>query len=1605
MKKLFTLLLGLSASLGALAYDNPNGFSGVSFKDIGSDTQLIEITTAGSLAAWKEADTDGSQQGYFNSNPARTKLVITGSMTKADFDVITGWNKFTFADFSSVTGVVPADISGLNLSNATTIVLPNGWTEEQVKTAGGILTSDGKNGNLGTAFSKNPYVKPVSTTTYYYVKDGQNVTYNGTVTAGQETVTINEPVTITELTNASGYPKSTYTNTWFNNTVVEVEPSEGQTSWIPNPLDVALNATSEYTYNGTVLNNPQIVENNGNYYMDNNWARWNSGLNLGQQPDQWGNSVPYDQFDEHLLVSAKITYNIQNNNQLYGVYVNGVAQEGSGPLFTSNGTVYGQIANEGENAVSFPITSLYKYTYTLDGNDIETQEFTSAQTQIQTNHDVTYDLLSNEVTENFNLTKIFAYVNVAGTFDDAVNVAGITKSTVDEIALINGINNDDLAELSKNNYANVEYINMKDAVLTGDITTLNARGEAAILLPQINDNGTTRHITDAELGKLQAKNITSPNEQYFHCLAYFKSNDASKPESKQLNIYAFDNAVGKLSNVVKAEDNIAITFIPRYTEDGDFFNIYGGSVRGFVGYQFTSSSDFNSLKEGIGQLPAISIDMEIISNNMWPDFTFLNANTHYIQVHGNVNQNNSNKYDNRFDISSESSSRYVYPNTVWVVSTYKVDESRAYVLDENGNPVVIGQDPQGKDIWQRTGYGTYSHFGGERFFEAQEPTNIVYVRDRSKLEGCDEVPSLLAEAKKYFENDQMFASQQIFIGSYNAADIAAINDDFAATTIDFVSASSFEQVDGKDCVANLTNSKVQYLLLPDNHESVINATSADACAFSTNCTALLCVGAYNETDNRLTTWSRQAGVVANLTSKLHPKVGTHHYGTIYDNYCQGLTKVTMSGVLNRDDLLNDKGKGLLGSSIQEADFTNAYFPTYTDMVFSMDATSTVAPGYGWGGITKLSLPIDSRQDRIPAHCLDGAESLSELCIPYNFQYIEESAFNLMKADKITTTDAEGNVIDNGTNTFTLSANLKDIATLAFNTKNSALTDVYVLATEAPHCAPFAFTTENYFCNTGFDGNFKHPICRDGYQQSEKFYAILHFPAEISDEEAAHYTDITREYSLVDETSAFDGQGELLTWPNHTEICRAYNQALSGALWNDWDYQTEAAFNTTLGFLDGIMKMKGYNDEEIAEFKEGLTYANSKKSLRGIKGENYYDLIETYDRSNSAYANQDNFKIGQLAEATDYAKNSSSFKNYIGWHQFVLSGYSRKINVTPKNKDYKKLDFYTLCFPYDLTREELINLIGVPAGNTLNGEPVSENGVLPEVYTLKSVIRNQVSHRVDLGFSKELMQIADETGKDITITTETWDYATSDLKTNNNKKGTDKRIFLKGGYPYLVKPYVLADVSLTGKNLGEYMLSISNLTPADLGYKQDNISVPYIQGVWSKDEKGNKLTWKDAENKSHNYYYYFQGTYIRQDLPQYAYYLGAKSGQRAWFYNTTGTRKWNQFSAVIGGKCDEESVVYIGLNKGDSADGITTPSVMMRNDDDAFENNEVKVNFLFEDEDGFDEVVAIESINGEAVNGAPLQGDVYNMTGQYVGNTVEGLAKGLYIINGKKILVK
>ena len=1100
----------------------------------------------------------------------------------------------------------------------------------------------------------------------------------------------------------------------------------------------------------------------------------------------------------------------------------------------------------------------------------------------------------------------WAYYSTEGSTENVLKVSG-------------AVTHEDLATLLSQ-HSTEKLLDFSEATeITGDNFIEERYGNYYIrwgngqmcILPSKPSNGNLRKLLDLE---------------YNARFAYLDS-----PSSNTLNVFArYGNDV-QLS-YLQYYSNIRSTilkFIPYYKESGAF-------------YSYQQLKTFDQLK----LVPAASIDFTWCDVRDLPtDFSVLHEDTHYITI-AVVDTETSYDFADEENPYDSQDHKYIYGDNIYVVSTYK----------NNIAP-----------------YADKATFKGKHLI-ATEGTTISYVRQAGTF----------PNALKYFSDEMKEANLQCFCGNLVREDFTGTEDNpeginsLGATKYDFVVATIT-----KENMRNFQNGSALYLALPDNYNDIIEGT-ADDCYFRTTenpkCNHLLCVGAYNPTSNTLTTWSKrnpengtQIASVYHVTNMIRPVPDSDQRKNVddYGRTCLELGNIEMSGALNFDDIStigSTTVSGLKEAKLEAADLSKAYFPDNTDMNFAKAVWSYYIESEMKARCPyPIYLPTDSRQSLIPDDCFNSSEydtdffdDLVSICIPDNYTDIGESAFKGARhLNHITTTGKkEGQVYeyDNGEETYTFSANLASIGTEAFNIEAfnqggddphageeyyylgyAEVHDIYVLATTAPKCAVDAFSKGMVFGWGDFDGHNTHPVCYDNYKKNNHLITILHFPIDATDPE--NYTDVTRDYTLIDETGAYDGVGNPLYWPTKDEFLKAYNQAMSGVTWAD---------NTQ-----------------------------------------YEGIVETLTPSSGTATNTYN---------TDYA----------GWHQFVLTNYGHTDPI-PSTSFYED-DYYTLCFPFDMSKDEVLSILGVKCNSeketTLNGKIVTAD-VLPKVYTLKSVTRE--SSMITLEFSQNLMALA-ETGYTIDVNVELEDgYNYNEaLKTRTD----GKKVYIKGGYPYLVKPILPTGTTLSA-GLAKYIMSKHAYTKNELGNKMakpgttEYIATPVLNHkVIATDGEGTRLSYtKNSETIP--YYYYFQGTYTKIPLPLYAYFLGKKSGEtskRFFRYTSTASRNWSAYSSIVGGKCPENAAVITMVEKEDGEiKGNTTFEFTVDNDD--FETSDVKYKFTIEGEDGFDEAVNIEKIDGEVVNAAALEGDVFNLAGQRVGTSIEGLSKGLYIVNGKKVFVK
>ena len=644
-----------------------------------------------------------------------------------------------------------------------------------------------------------------------------------------------------------------------------------------------------------------------------------------------------------------------------------------------------------------------------------------------------------------------------------------------------------------------------------------------------------------------------------------------------------------------------------------------------------------------------------------------------------------------------------------------------------------------------------------------------------------------------------------------------------------------------------------------------------------------------------------------------------------------------------------------------------------------------------GNIENIILPTAASQTTIPENFINGSTKIESICIPYNYQYIEANAFyNASALKHIYTTDPENTKenpdkvkVDHGVGTFTFSANLKHIKskkdpngynyTFFGDAMQQYVSDIYVNATVAPKCDAYSFQGDLTYGNNGFAGNWTHPISRNNYVNSKHVICILHYPtlskttrnSKDTGYEDENYTDVTRKYTLADETGVVDGYGITKSWPRHAEFFRSYNQAVAGHIWYDWQEYEEG------------------NSEVIQKLDKKYVVASPK-------GYNHYD--------------------------------------YQGWHEFVLAENHITKEFKPQTfyDKFDQKDWYTICVPYDVPRSILLKAFGVSrkesdknsvkmidskeytkASEVTTEEGFSDNEwIYPDVRSLIQVKRSYNSANVTLCLSEPL--ITATKCQEVTIPESKQGYKYTTLT------GEDP-VIIKAGMPYLIRPFIPNDEKIS--NFGAYIVAYATqngMSPVRRKvFDNEDITytVPQEKGVesqalnYDKTTDGKPVYVDDCK-------YYFVGTYVDTYVPRYGYYLGKSknTGKHTFFRAANANKtKWNHYSAIIKGMSEPK------YNQGGTGQtNITNISIVFNNivDDLITLDNEKPspeaaskmLSFSLDDSGLSDDfTTSAEEIEVEFL--LPEQGDGIIRTLGGVPVNSSNLQKGIYIRNGKKFVVK
>ncbi|MCI6234878.1 MAG: leucine-rich repeat domain-containing protein, partial [Prevotella sp.] len=818
----------------------------------------------------------------------------------------------------------------------------------------------------------------------------------------------------------------------------------------------------------------------------------------------------------------------------------------------------------------------------------------------------------------------------------------------------------------------------------------------------------------------------------------------------------------------------------------------------------------------------------------------------------------------------------------------------------------------------------------------------------------------------YYSTDIDNAYWQEYKGNLNAKDILFLNN-IKAKRLNIANAkypkedSEYEEF--ISALKNYKNSTIEYLALPKNCLT-LEVTNKDDFNYQSNVN-LIGVGVFMEEVNAentvptLHTYTKynsdktKKGEIAALiemmglsSSKTNIKrIVFSGYLDASDigGYVSGQYSIGTDGHLYHETIkikpegmeTNNSGD-LNGATPESADFSKAYFNEPFDMCINGSCIATYK---------EIKLPLTMTE--IPENFITGCSNITELYIPYGYETVGKNALLGCNISRIYTDETKNNdgtkymAGNNGDHTMTLPASLKKISTGAFAiSDNVDIYDVYILAETAPICEMDAFSSAMYFNNNSY--NPTTPITAESYQKGggTSSMSVLHFPTKCNTENVKKYTDPTREYTLADGLATTDANGNLLYWPNQSEFNTAYIQAVTGYTWKSWKiervtYSTEIGNCLIPSGTSGSAVKDGAQEEAYAKFQENGSPAD-----------------------------------------TQYWTESSE-EDYRGWHQFVLTSFSKSKNEDPTfNFGYiTDNDWWTICLPFDMTKAKLKEVYG-------------EN---TKVCTLVNVVRsyngsdaNYPKNSVTLVFGNNLMEKTDD----------------SEPSTVN---GAD--VVIKAGYPYMIKP------SLSTKQMENPKELLVFSDPSYATKLEEGKTAAYQILTTEKNIKARKETLNgDVDN---DYTYRFIGSFVPYYMPQHSYFLGwdTKQDGVAFFYQaempSSNIKNWNAYTCVIGVNWDKPKWMEATLNDVSHWETYTVSgsNMISVSEDDSFPSaaNGKITNMQF----GTGETDAIETVHMGNKTVTFVSGRVYNLNGQVVGENgnIDHLGKGIYVVNGKKFVVK
>ena len=513
----------------------------------------------------------------------------------------------------------------------------------------------------------------------------------------------------------------------------------------------------------------------------------------------------------------------------------------------------------------------------------------------------------------------------------------------------------------------------------------------------------------------------------------------------------------------------------------------------------------------------------------------------------------------------------------------------------------------------------------------------------------------------------------------------------------------------------------------------------------------------------------------------------------------------------------------------------------------------------------------------------------------------------------------------------------------------------------------------------------------------------------------------------------------------------------------WNYARDIN-STTFYYASG--QEKNIVSAENTDYDSSETYYTNAEGTVEAESVTFSTAcyVQAYSYTYAPYSGQDGKRVRQAEyyrERTDadgdaqrycpvmedvYREVKGKQNDYRGWHQFVLTAtaHNSKIPFEPLRSFITDNDWWTICEPYDLRYSDLIKFFGY--------DRQGFDKKIPYLSKLMYVVRDVENQKITLMFSKNLMEY-----KEVMADGEGIVHGTI----NDQTKWTDAEleadpIILHKGVPYLIRPNMVAgdngrftrqfDIYKTqNPDLYDRLKESQDISAGkqfEMIYKGEYTVPAYVVGYDAADavaeatvdsktitnKDGSSFTYtpgkikyngKDVNYKvSDDFEYSFVGTFYKSALPQYSYFLGWDSEHNCasfWYSRILDKDgwNWNNETAIILPNFDTSLEIHQATSFDDPARWQFNPENKEDNVQDyvkcddfpsgsaggakAFTMDFGATNYNDSEATGIEEIVPATT-ESETVS-------VYNVNGVFMGNSVEGLAKGIYIVNGKKYVVK